>query len=102
VVVWPVVVTVAVAPAGGVTVVGLTAQAGVDVVVCVDETWHVRATVPLKPLIVPIVMLEEEAPPGATASGENGAACRVKSAWADADDSSVRNAVIVHSTEIAA
>ena len=79
-VVRPVVVTVAVAPAGGVTVVGLTAQAGVDVVAWVDETWQVRATVPLKPLIVPTVMLEEEVPPGATASGENGAACRVKSA----------------------
>ena len=101
-VVWPVVVTVAVAPADGVTVVGLTAQAGVDVVACVEETWQVRATVPVKPLIAPTVMLEEDVPPGATASGENGAACRVKSAWAEADDSRVRNAVIVHSTEIAA
>ncbi len=79
-VVWPVVVMVAVAPAGGVTVVGLTAQTGVDVVGWFDETWQVRSTVPLKPLIAPIVMFEEEVPPGATASGENGAACKVKSA----------------------
>jgi hypothetical protein len=39
-------------------------------------------------------------PPGATASGEKGAACRVKSAWADADDSNTRNAAIAHKIEI--
>ena len=93
------VVIVAVALAGGVTVVGLTAQDGVEVVVCGDETWQVRSTVLLKPLIAPIVILEEDVPPGASASGENGAACRVKSAWADAEDSNVRNAVMTHKTE---
>jgi hypothetical protein len=95
-------VIVAVAPAGGVTVVGLTAQAGVEVVGCGEETWQVRLTVPVKLLTVPIVMLEEEVPPGATASGENGVACRVKSAWADVDESKVRTAVIPHKTKIMA
>jgi len=40
------------------------------------------------------VRLEEAVPPGATASGENEAACRVKSAWAwaDADDRLIRAA----------
>jgi len=80
VVVWPVVVIVAVAEDGGVTVVGLTVQAGGEVVVCGDETWQVRSTVPVKPMSAPIVMLDEDVPPGATASGENEAACRLKSA----------------------
>ena len=79
VVVALVVVTVATAPAGGVTV-------------CAEETWQVSATVPVKPLTVPIVILEEAVPPGASASGENEAACRVKSAWADADDTLIRAA----------
>lgn len=82
--------------AGGVTVFGLTAQMGGDVVVCVDKTWQVRSTVPLKPLTVPTVMLEEDVPPGATAPGENGAACRVKSAWAEAEESNVRHAAVTH------
>lgn len=92
VVVALVVVTVATASAGGVTVAGLTAHAGGEVVVCAEETWQVSATVPVKPLTVPIVILEEAVPPGASASGENEAACRVKSAWADADDTLIRAA----------
>jgi hypothetical protein len=101
VVVRPVVVIVADALAGGVTVAGLTAHAGVDVVACVDETWQLRATVPVKPLTTPIVMLEEDVPPGATASGENWAACRVKSAWAAAAGSSMRKAAIPHNHKAA-
>ena len=92
VVVALVVVTVATALAGGVTVAGLTAHAGGEVVVCAEETWQASATVPVKPLRVPIVILEEAVPPGASASGENEAACRVKSAWADADDTLIRAA----------
>jgi hypothetical protein len=92
VVVALVVVTVATASAGGVTVAGLTAHAGGEVVVWAEETWQVSATVPVKPLTVPIVILEEAVPPGASASGENEAACRVKSAWADADDTLIRAA----------
>ena len=60
-----------------------------------DETWQVRSTVPLKPLTVPTVTLEEDVPPGATASGENGLASKVKS-WAEAEESNVRNAVVTH------
>ena len=39
-------------------------------------------------------MLENEVPPGATASGENGVACRVKSPWAEAEEIKMREAVI--------
>ena len=88
--------------AGGETVIGLTAHVGGEVVLWVDETWQVRSTVPLKPLTVPTVMLEEDVPPGATAFGENGAACRVKSAWAEAEESNVRNTVVTHKTPSAA
>ena len=99
-----VVVTVTAAFAGGVTLVGLTAQIGGEVVVWVDVTWHVRSTVPLKPPETPVVMLEEDWPPGATASGENGAACSVKSC-AEADESNVsneRNTVMAHKTAMVA
>lgn len=93
--VWAVVVMVTAAFAGGVTVFGLTAQVGGEVVVCVDETWQVRSTVPLKPLTVPTVTLEEEVPPGATAAGENADACKVKS-WAEAKESIVKSATVRH------
>ena len=99
VVVSLVVVIVTVALAGGVTVVGLTVQTGVDVVVCVDNTSQVRSTVPLKPLTVPIVMFEDDVPPGGTASGENGSACRVKSC-ADAD--TLKTAITRHKRDPAA
>jgi hypothetical protein len=85
----PIVVIVAEAFAGGVTVDGLTVQTGVSVKF-VGVTWQPRSTVPLKPLRVPTVMLEDEVPPGATASGENGVACSV--AWADAADDKVNKA----------
>ena len=73
------VVIVAVAPLGGVTVAGLTAQVGGEVVVCRDVTWQVSATVPVKPTSALIVRLEADVPPGKTASGDNAAACRLKS-----------------------
>jgi hypothetical protein len=73
------VVTVAVALAGTVTDAGLTAHVGVSVVCCADVTWQLRLTVPLNPLTDPIWMIEEDVPPGATASGLNDAAWRVNS-----------------------
>jgi hypothetical protein len=92
---------VAVAPDGGVTVDGLTAQAGGEVVVCEEETWQVRSTVPVKPMSAPTEMFDEDVPPGATASGENGAACRLKSC-ADAGERNVKNVVNPHKTNIVA
>lgn len=89
------VVIVAEALAGGVTVVGLMAQVGVEVVACGAVTWQVKSTVPANPLTVPTVMLEDVVPPGATAAGANGAACRVKSAWAEAEEIKVREAAVV-------
>jgi len=83
-------VIVAEAFAGGATVDGLTVQTGVSVKF-VGVTWQPRSTVPLKPLSVPTVMLEEEVPPGAIASGENGVAWRV-AFWADAPDDNVKAA----------
>jgi hypothetical protein len=77
-------VIVAEALALGVTVDGLTVQTGGSTtVVTVEVTAQARSTVPLKPLIDPTVMVDDEVPPGATASGLNVAACRV-TPWADA------------------
>src|SRR5271169_5583504 len=92
---------VAVALAGAVTVAGLTRQTGGEVKFDGD-TWQLRATVPLKLLTVPTVILEDDTPPGATASGANGAACRVKFAWAEASDGNVNNAVNRHRAGITA
>jgi hypothetical protein len=75
---------VAEALALGVTVDGLTVQTGGStIVVAVDVTAQARSTVPLKPLMAPTVMVEADVPPGATARGLNGMACRV-TFWADA------------------
>ncbi len=85
VVVSPLVVMVAEALAGGVTVAGLMVQAGGSVGDRFDAvTWQVRSTVPVNPGSVVIEMLMEEVPPGATASGESGEAVRAKfcaAAW---------------------
>ena len=90
------VVIVAEALAGGVTVVGLGVQTGGSVVIgAVEVTWQARSTVPLNPLTVPTVMLEDDVPPGATASGENGDAWRV-TFWADAGNPKVRRAAHRH------
>lgn len=80
VVVWPIVVIVADAVAGGVTVAGLTAHVGVSTVVCgcAGVTSQLRSTVPLNPFTVPTVTGADEVPPGATASSDNGPACSVK------------------------
>ena len=85
---------VAEAFAGGVTVDGLTVQTGVSVKF-VGDTWQLRSTVPLKPLTVPTVMFADDVPPGATASGDSEAACRVKF-WADAPDDKVSKAAHRH------
>ena len=90
---------VAEALAGGVTVAGLTVQAGVAAVAWFADTWHVRSTVPVKPFSVPTVMFEEAVPPGATASGEIAVACRVKSC-ADASKGAVRKAAIKHASAL--
>jgi hypothetical protein len=71
------VVMVADALAGGVTVVGLTVQTGGSVVGSVDVTWQLIFTAPLKPLPL-TVMLEDDVPPGTTASGDSAPAFSVK------------------------
>ena len=91
--VWRVVVIVAEALAGGVTVAGLTEHTGVEVVAWLDETWQERSTVPVKPLKGLTVIVEYDVPPGATASGEKAAFCRLKS-WADAEHIRVRETMI--------
>jgi hypothetical protein len=64
-----VLVIVAVAVAGGVTVVGLTAHAGVEVVGCVEVIWQPRVTVPLKLFTGSTRIEVAELPPGAMATG---------------------------------
>jgi hypothetical protein len=87
---------VAEASAGAVTVVGLTEHVGGSIVPTVVEvTTQLRVTVPVKPLSAPTVMFEDAVPPGATASGENAAACNVKFC-AVAADGSTRKAVHRH------
>lgn len=83
---FPEVVIVAVAPPEPVKDGGLTWQGGnsdggieIDAVTTQDS-----ATVPAKPLAVTTVMVEDETPPGSTASGLNGVAVKVKSVCADA------------------
>jgi hypothetical protein len=79
VVVSPLVVMVAEALAGGVTVAGLMVQTGGSVGDRFDAvTWQVRSTVPVNPGSVVTEMLMDEVPPGATASGESGEAVRAK------------------------
>jgi hypothetical protein len=102
VVVPSIVVIVAEALAGGVTVAGLTVQLGGSVIDwIVDVTWQPRLTLPLKPLSVPTVTFEDDVPPGATASGESVSACSVK-VWAAASDGKIRNAANRHKTAVSA
>lgn len=73
------VVIVADALAGAVTVVGLTEQTGGSIRFwLVEVTTQLRVTVPVKSSTDPTVIFEDAVPPGATASGENAAACRLK------------------------
>jgi len=74
------VVTVAVAVAGGFTAAGLTVQTGGSTMELSDGlTLQLRFTVPLNPLTDPMTMLDDDVPVGATATGLNVAACRVNS-----------------------
>ena len=91
------VVIVAEAVPGAVTVAGLTTHAGGSVKVP-GVTAQLRLTVPLKPLIAPTVIFEAEVPPAVTASGENGAACKVKLPCANAADGKARQAANRQST----
>jgi hypothetical protein len=73
------VVIVADASAGAVTVVGLIVQTGGSIRLwLVEVTAQLRVTIPVKPSTDPTVIFEDAVPPGATASGENAAACRLK------------------------
>lgn len=79
VVVVPLLVIVAVALAGAVTDDGLTVHTGVSVVVMVDVTWQLKATLPVNPLTDPTWMEVDEVPPGAIALGNSGEGCSVNS-----------------------
>jgi hypothetical protein len=103
VLVSPIVVIVAEAITGGVTVAGLTEQVGVSVVDCgsAGVTWQLRSTVPLNPFTVPTVTCADDVPPGATAFSESGPADSVK-LCADAHDGSARSTPSRHKAEIPA
>ena len=79
VVVWMVLVMVAVAVAGGVTVVGLTVHTGVEVVGCVEVIWQPRVTVPLKLFTGSTRIDVAEVPPGAMATGSSAVVVSVNS-----------------------
>jgi len=96
----PIVVIVAEAVTGGVTVAGLTVHVGVSVVVCgsAGVTWQLKSTVLLNPFNVPKVTCAEDVPPGATASSDSGPACSVK-LCADAPDGEPRKTPNTHKAE---
>jgi hypothetical protein len=103
VLVSPIVVIVAEAITGGVTVAGLTEQVGVSVVDCgsAGVTWQLRSTVPLNPFTVPTVTCADDVPPGATAFSESGPASSVK-LCADAHDGRARRTPSRQKAEIPA
>jgi hypothetical protein len=103
VLVSPIVVIVAEAITGGVTVAGLTVQVGVSVVDCgsAGVTWQLRSTVPLNPFTVPTVTCADDVPPGATAFSDSGPATSVK-LCADAHDGKARRTPSRHKAEIPA
>src|SRR6478752_4223853 len=70
---------VAVAVAGGVTVVGLTAHTGVEVVGCVEVIWHPRVTAPLKLFTGSTRIDVAEVPPGTMATGSSAVVLSVNS-----------------------
>ena len=74
-----VLVMVAVAVAGGVTLAGLTVHTGVEVVGCDEVIWQPRVTVPLKPFTGSTVIVVAELPPGAMATGSSVVVLRVNS-----------------------
>ena len=71
------VVMVSVGCAGGVTDDWLSVHTGVSLVCC-GMTVQESATAPVKPLIVPTVIVERAKPPASTAEGFRGEAARVK------------------------
>ena len=95
VVVWVVLVMVAVAVAGGVTVEGLTVHTGVDVVACVPVTWQLRATVPVKPVAGSTRIEEDDVPPGAIATGSSEVVVNRNSLvpWASTAGASIRHTI---------
>jgi hypothetical protein len=103
VLVSPIVVIVAEAITGGVTVAGLTVQVGVSVVDCgsAGVTWQLRSTVPLNPFTVPTVTCADDVPPGATAFSDSGPATSVK-LCADAHEGRARRTPSRHKAEIPA
>ena len=96
------VVTVAVAVAGTVTEAGLTRHVGGSVMELSDGlTWQVRFTVPVKPVVDPIWILDDAVPLGDTATGSNEEACRVNScANAGDDERHASDAAIRHRARI--
>ena len=94
-----IVVIVAEALAGGVTLAGLTVHPGASTTVCgwVGVTRQVRSTAPLKPLSVPTVTVAKEEPPGSIAVSDSAGACSVK-LWADAVADKGRKTASRHAT----
>jgi len=89
------VVIVAEAVVGGVTVAGLTEQTGGSAKF-VGDTWQLKFTDPAKPFTDPIVMLADEVPSGPMATGENEEADNVKLPWAEAEVARVKSATKLH------
>jgi len=88
-----VLVIVTVAVAGGVTGVGLTEHTGVDVVGCVAVTWQSSFTVPANPVAGVTVIVLDEVPPGAIATGSSDVVLKSNSLvpWANAAGTKTRN-----------
>ncbi len=84
-------VMVAEALVGGVTVAGLTEQTGGSARF-VGDTAQLKLTDPVKPFTEPIVMLAAEVPSGPMATGEKEVADRVKLPWAEAAVARVKSA----------
>lgn len=101
VVVPVIVVMVAEALAGGVTLSGLTVHTGASTIVCAcaGATWQVRSTLPLKPFTVPTAMFAEDVPPGSTATSDSEGACSVKFC-AEASAGKARKTASRHNAEM--
>jgi hypothetical protein len=99
-----VVVIVAEALAGGVTLAGLTVHSGALTIVCgcTGATWQLRSTALLKPPSVPTVTVAKEVPPGSIAFSDSAGAWSVKLCCADAFAGRVRKAASPQSATIAA
>jgi hypothetical protein len=93
-----VLVIVTVAVAGGVTDTGLTEHTGGEVVGCVELTWHSSFTVPENPVAGVTVMVLDEVPPGAIATGSSEVVLKSNSLvpWASAAGTKTRNRASKH------